>query len=86
MTKTIRGILLIANLPIYYLVFKQAFHTKEEFLEALKYYFQPDLLSTVKGETLEDMKYSQKLAMWLLEKNTALFTNDITFIILYHSI
>ena len=65
MTKTIRGILLIANLPIYYLVFKQAFHTKEEFLEALKYYFQPDLLSTVKGETLDDMKYSQKLAMCL---------------------
>lgn len=66
MGKSMRTILLLVNLPIYYFVFKKIFESKDEFLDAIKYYFQPDMLSTAKGELPKDMKASQKIGMFLL--------------------
>lgn len=66
MGKTIRTVLLFINLPIYYLVFKRMYKSTDEFLEALRYYFQPDMLSTAKGELFKDMKSSRKIGMFIL--------------------
>ena len=66
MGKSVRMILLFVNLPLYYLVLKKMFNSTAEFLEALRYYFQPDLLSTAKGELFKDMKASRKIVFFIV--------------------
>lgn len=66
MGKIIRTVILVLNLPIYYFVFMKFFKSKEEIMDAFKYYFQLDIISVARGEMLKDMKLTQKVGMCLL--------------------
>jgi hypothetical protein len=56
----------IINFPLYRFLFRKFFADKEEFKEALYFYFRPDLFSLLKGELLEDLRAETKLRFFVL--------------------
>lgn len=57
-------ILLILNIPIYTKLFGLFFEDTDEFYEAVKYSFIPDLFSFFKGEYSKDFFLSFKLSFF----------------------
>lgn len=54
-------LILLVNIPIFKRIFKYIFPTKEEFIEALKYSFIPNLYSLFKGNYLKDWAAEMKI-------------------------
>ena len=45
--------------------FRLFFSSGRDFVEAIRFYFQPDLISAFRGEWMEDKWASAKLFVWL---------------------
>jgi len=59
------GVLAVLNAPLYYLAGKLIFGDLDSFLEALKYWFTPDMWSWFRGEGWADMMAEWKLGLFL---------------------
>jgi hypothetical protein len=53
-------------LPLYYVFWKMFFGSWDNFLESLRYWFQPDWLSVLRGEYTDDFYASLKMLIFLL--------------------
>lgn len=58
-------ILIILNIPVYKWIFKQFFKTGDEFAEAVKYNFTPDIVSLFKGNYRKDRIAEFKLGAFV---------------------
>jgi hypothetical protein len=47
------------------LTFRILFNSKEDFFEALRYWFTPDIISAFKSEWTEDTWNEMKIALWI---------------------
>ncbi|MEZ6319182.1 MAG: hypothetical protein R3B49_10605 [Phycisphaerales bacterium] len=59
-------ILAVANVPLYLLLGKAVFGDWSEFVECVKYWLTPDIISLVRGEWSEDWWAEFKLFAWAL--------------------
>ena len=66
MNTTVLGVLIVVNIPVYYLFWKWLFGSWEEFWECLRFWLTPDIISAFRGEYFEDFWSEMKLAWWLL--------------------
>jgi hypothetical protein len=57
-------ILVVANTPIYLIVGRTFFGGWQGFVEALRFWFTPDILSAFRGEYYEDRWQRMKLAVF----------------------
>jgi hypothetical protein len=55
------GVLVAANIPVYWLLYKMLFGNAEELLQAIAYWFTPDVFSLFRGEYMEDWWAEVKL-------------------------
>lgn len=51
--------------PLYYVFWKALFESREEFLEALRFWFQPNWLSLLRGEFNRDLYKSFKVGFFV---------------------
>jgi hypothetical protein len=58
-------VLIFANVPLYWLVGWVIFRDRESFLECLKFWLTPDIVSLFKGEWAEDSWAEMKLLLWI---------------------
>ena len=58
-------VLIVANLPIYFMFGKLFFKDADEFGEAIYFWLKPDILSAFQGEFWEDMAAEFKLGLWV---------------------
>jgi len=65
MTTPAWAILIIANLPLYWLFAWLLFRTWENFSEALRFWITPDSWSFINGEFLNDWYAEAKLGLWI---------------------
>ncbi|MEG0772477.1 hypothetical protein [Clostridium sp.] len=63
---TVIIILMVINIPIYKLIFRMIFVDGEDFREAVKYEFTPDLFSLFKGRYRKDKLGEFKLGMFIM--------------------
>ncbi len=61
----ILSVAILAGLATLALLFKPFFGGSDDFLDCLRYFFQPDLLSWIRGEWEEDWWAELKLSAWL---------------------
>jgi len=54
----------LAGLAMAFVLFNILFETWDEFLECLKYWIKPDILSMIRGEYWEDNWAELKLVIW----------------------
>ncbi len=66
MNMTILGILVVANVPSYVYLAKWILGGRDEFLEALRFWATPDLVSMFRGEWEADWEAEMKLGLWLV--------------------
>lgn len=59
-------ILIIVNIPVYFVLGKLFFPTWEDFKEAVLFWITPDIISAFRGEFWEDWWAELKLGWWLL--------------------
>lgn len=59
-------ILIILNIPVYKWIFKQFFKSGDEFAEAIKYNFTPDIVSLFKGNYRKDRIAEIKLGAFIM--------------------
>ncbi|WP_234340163.1 hypothetical protein [Gorillibacterium timonense] len=57
-------VLLVANIPVYRYLFRVFFGSRDEFREAVKYSFTPDLLSLFRGRYWKDQFGEAKLSFF----------------------
>ncbi len=62
---TLCVLLIVINAPVYFLVGKVVFGTWEDFWEAVRFWFTPDLFSALMGEFWEDAWAELKLLFFL---------------------
>ncbi len=65
MNKTLFTILVILNIPSYYFIGKLFYKSKEDFFEAIRFWFTPDIISLFRGELLDDFWEGIKLGFFL---------------------
>ena len=53
-------------IPLYYLYWRFIFGSWDDFLEVLRYWFQPNLLSLFRGEFGEDFHATLKMSFFLI--------------------
>lgn len=58
-------ILLLVNIPLYKIIFKQIFTDTDDALESIKYFFTPDIFSLFKGKYLKDKFSEFKLGIFI---------------------
>ncbi|MEO3944970.1 hypothetical protein [Gorillibacterium sp. CAU 1737] len=58
-------ILLVVNIPVYKYLFRVFFSSREDFKEAVKFSFTPDLLSLFRGRYWKDQFGEAKLSFFL---------------------
>jgi hypothetical protein len=57
----------VINIPVYLFLLRKFFDTMNDFYDALKFSFQPDIISAFRGEFWDDKKAERKLgAMFIL--------------------
>ena len=59
------GIVIAANIPLYYLFYRFLFSDLDEFIEAIVYWFKPDSWSFFDGSFMEDFWAELKLGIFL---------------------
>jgi hypothetical protein len=59
-------ILVVANIPLYWLVGWILFKDWENFWDCLKFWLTPDIISLFRGEWIEDQWAQVKLSLWLV--------------------
>jgi len=47
-----------------YILYRLLFNTKQDFMECVRYWFTPDILSMIKGNYFEDSWAELKLLLW----------------------
>lgn len=57
------GVLAVANIPIYWIMFRAFYNDGYDFGDALGYLVQPDIISLMRGEFTED--FYQSLKIWV---------------------
>lgn len=57
---------LLLCIPLYYVFWKAIFGSREAFLDALRYWFQPNWLSFLRGEFNRDLYVSFKLGFYIV--------------------
>ncbi len=65
MNPVLLGTVAVLNIPVYYGVFRILFRDREEFLEAIWFWFKPDLWSALRGELWDDWWAEMKLGLFL---------------------
>ena len=65
MNMTLLAILIAVNLPVYYFLWRLTFGCMEDFLECVRYWLTPDIISMFRGEYGEDFWGELKLFWWL---------------------
>ena len=60
------AILAVVNAPVYWVLYKLLFTDFEEFVEAIRFYVTPDIISWVRGEYHEDIWAELKLGVLLV--------------------
>jgi hypothetical protein len=58
-------ILMVANLPLYWLVGWVLFKDWDNFWDCIKFWLTPDIISLFRGEWIEDQWAQMKLFVWL---------------------
>lgn len=58
--------LVVLNIPVYRWAWKWAFGDYREFVECLKYWFMPDVISMLRGEYWRDFWGETKLFLFLI--------------------
>jgi len=64
MSTTAWVILLIANLPVYWLLGWVVFREWEEFFECVRFWLTPDIISAFNGEYFDDIWGEMRLGLW----------------------
>lgn len=62
----VKVLIIACNLPVYWLLARIFFEDREEFMESLRYWLTPDLVSAFRGEYWEDAMGEIKFLFWLL--------------------
>ena len=57
--------LAVVNIPVYYLLYRLIYRDAQEFLDAIYFWFKPDLWSWMDGEYWEDAWAEMKLGLFL---------------------
>lgn len=58
------AILAVLNIPCYVLVGKAVFGSWDEFVDAVRFWLTPDLLSAIRGDWADDFWAEMKLWVW----------------------
>jgi hypothetical protein len=56
----------VINIPVYLFLLRKFFDTMNDFCDALKFSFQPDIISAFRGEFWEDKRQEIKLAAFII--------------------
>jgi hypothetical protein len=57
--------LAVVNLPVYYFLYRMLYRDAQEFVDALVFWFKPDLWSALNGEYWDDVWAEMKLGLFL---------------------
>lgn len=66
MTSTGWIILAVVNIPVYFGLGWVLYRTRDDFAEAIRFWFTPDVWSLFKGEYWDDCWAEAKLGFWIL--------------------
>jgi hypothetical protein len=72
------ALLIIANLPVFGL-FTSVMFNKGDFIESIKYFFIPEIISAFRGEYIEDCWAEVKLLFWVV-MCASLIWSELNFI------
>ena len=67
------AILAVVNAPAYWMLYKLLFTNVDELVEAIRFYFTPDVISWVRGEYHEDLWAELKLAVLVFVSGACVF-------------
>ena len=65
MNYVLLGVLVAANVPVYWLLFKALFRDSEELIQAIVFWITPDLFSLFRGQFMEDWWAEMKLSAFV---------------------
>ena len=66
MNWTVMGVLIAANAPVYWLLWKVFFRDSNDFRECVRFWLTPDILSWIRGEWADDWWGELKLGFWII--------------------
>ena len=73
MSTTAWTILLIANIPVYWLLGWVVFKEWDEFWECVRFWFTPNILSAFRGEYFDDVWAEMRLGLWIAVCGAAVY-------------
>lgn len=76
MSTTAWTVLIVANMPIYWLLGWVIFHDWYDFLDCVRFWLTPDIFSILHGEGLDDLWAELRLAAWVILCGGAIYAES----------